>query len=231
MNKLIIKGHEHPAEKFLNKAVDYFIKQGYSVAIGNEIETEWYNFDLLRVEKDHPSRDVQDTFWIDDKRLLRTQTSTLQGRVTYDWKNKPPLKIVSPGRVFRNEATDMSHEAIFYQLEGFVIDYNVTMGNLISTIENFIVEIFGKIETKIYPHHYPFVEPGMDVSIKWKGKWLEVLGSGMIHPEVIKNMGYDPEKWQGFAFGMGIDRLALLDTGINDIRLLYHPDLRMIYQF
>ena len=229
--KNIIPGHQHPTIKFIEDSVDYFKKQGFAVALGNEIEDEWYNFDFLRVAKDHPARDLQDTFWLKNGKLLRTHTSTLQGRVTRDIGLLPPLKVIAPGRVYRNEATDSSHEAIFTQMEGFVIGKNITMANLMYVISDFLKNMLGEVETNFYPHHYPFVEPGMDVSIKWQGKWLEVLGSGMIHPEVISNMGYDPDIWQGFAFGFGVDRLTMLKTGIKDIRTLYHPDFRMIYQF
>lgn len=229
-SNILIRGHHHPTLALIDKAVDYFKQYGFYVALGPEIETEWYNFDFLRVPANHPSRDTQDTFWLKDGNVLRTQTSAVQGRVTHDWKIKPPIRVISPGRVFRNEATDASHEAVFYQFEGFVIDKNITMANLIATLKGFIEEIFGNIETRFYPHHFEYVEPGIEVVIKWKNKWLEVLGSGMIHPEVIKNMGYDPKIYQGFAFGIGADRFAMLRTGLEDIRYLYHPDMRMIKQ-
>lgn len=226
-----VNGNFHPTLKFIRDSVNYFTKLGFEIAIGPEIESEYYNFDFLRIPSNHPSRDVQDTFWIDDKKLLRTQTSTMQGRVTRDWKVKPPLRVIAPGKVFRNESTDPSHEAVFHQLEGFVIDRGINMANLIATINNYLKYMFEDIEIRVYPHHYPFVEPGMDVAIKWNGRWLEVLGCGLIHPEVIENMNIDSNKWRGLAFGMGVDRLAMLKYKINDIRSLYHPDLRLNYQF
>lgn len=225
-----ICGHPNPTLEFIRSSVEYFKKSGFNIAIGPEIETEWYNFDFLRVTADHPSRDTQDTFWTVDGNVLRTQTSSVQGRITQDRGYHPPLRVISPGRVYRNEATDASHEAVFHQLEGFVIDKNINMGNLIYIIRDFIHQTFGQVETKFYPHNFPFVEPGMEVVIKWEGKWLEVLGCGMIHPEVLKNMGLNNRTISGFAFGIGADRFAMLKSNIEDIRLLYHPDYKMISQ-
>lgn len=225
-----ICGHPHPTLDFIRESVKYFRSYGFNVAIGPELETEWYNFDFLRVKSDHPSRDTQDTFWTKNNKVLRTQTSSVQGRVTHERGFKPPIRVISPGRVFRNEATDASHEAVFHQLEGFAIDKDINMGNMIFILKDFIKHIFGDIETKFYPHNFPYVEPGMEVVIEWKGKWMEVLGCGMIHPEVLRNMGIDNKQFQGFAFGLGADRFAMLKTGIEDIRVLYHPDYRMISQ-
>ena len=227
---LHVMGHEHPTMSFIENAVNYFRKLGFGVALGPEIESEWYNFDFLRVPSHHQSRDTQDTFWVSSDNVLRTQTSAIQGRVTLDWKIQPPMRIISPGRVFRNESTDASHEAVFHQLEGFVIDENISMAHLLSTIDGFIHHVFGEIETKFYPHHFEYVEPGMEVVIKWKNTWLEVLGCGMIHPEVLANMGINSSKYSGFAFGLGADRFSLLQYGIDDIRSLYTPDIRMIKQ-
>jgi len=194
------KGHLHPLTQILRKIVKVFIDLGFEVIEGPEVETEYYNFDSLRIPRDHPARDVQDTFWLKDGRLLRTQTSSVQSNL--------------------------------FQLDGFAIDKNITMAHLKGTLKHFLKEIFGKeIKTRFVPHHYPFVEPGMDVHIFYNEKWLEVLGSGMIHPEVLKNMGVDPKKWQGFAFGLGIDRLMMLYFGINDIRLSHSGDLRFFKQF
>ncbi|NCO44131.1 phenylalanine--tRNA ligase subunit alpha [Candidatus Berkelbacteria bacterium] len=227
---ICITGHEHPTLACIENVVNYFISKGFSVALGPEIESEWYNFDFLRVPAHHPSRDTQDTFWISQSTVLRTQTSAIQGRVTKDWNIQPPLRVISPGRVFRNESTDASHESVFHQLEGFVIDTNITMAHLLSTIDGLLNHMFGEIPTKYYPHHFEYVEPGMEVVIKWKDSWLEVLGCGMIHPEVLSNMGIDSSEYSGFAFGLGADRLSLLKYGINDIRSLYHPDARIIRQ-
>lgn len=231
MKNSLISGHRHPNSIMIDLIVNYFKKYNFDVALGPEIESEWYNFDFLRVPKNHPARDIQDTFWIDETTVLRTHTSTLQGRVADYWKIKPPLRVIAPGRVFRNEATDSSHDAVFYQIDGFVVDKNINMSHLVGTIDNLLKYLFKNIETKFYPHHYPFVEPGMDVAMKWNGKWLEILGCGMIHSEVIRNMHLDPNEWQGFAFGVGLDRFTLLKTGIKDIRSLYRPDLRITYQF
>ena len=224
------KGHLHPLTQILRKIVKVFIDLGFEVIEGPEVETEYYNFDSLRIPRDHPARDVQDTFWLKDGRLLRTQTSSVQIRSMKE--RKPPVRIVVPGNCYRNEATDATHESNLFQLEGFAIDKNITMAHLKGTLKHFLKEIFGKeIKTRFVPHHYPFVEPGMDVHIFYNEKWLEVLGSGMIHPEVLKNMGVDPKKWQGFAFGLGIDRLMMLYFGINDIRLSHSGDLRFFKQF
>lgn len=225
-----MKGHLHPISQFLRKAIKVFLDLGFEIVEGPEIETEYYNFDALLMFSDHPARDVQDTFWLKDGRLLRTHTSSMQVRAME--KKRPPVRIIVPGKCFRHEATDASHESNFYQLEGFAIDRDINMTHLCWTLDNFIKKIFGsKTKTRFVPHFYPFVEPGMDVHILWKGKWLEVLGSGMIHPKVLENMRLDPKKWQGFAFGMGIDRLMMLYFGIDDIRLSYTGDLRFLKQF
>jgi len=225
-----MKGSLHPTTIFIRDAVKVFEKFGFDVFEGPEVDTEWYNFDVLNVPADHPSRDVQDTFWLKDGQVLRTHTSNSQ--VRYAERRKPPIKVVIPGRCFRNEATDQKHETTFYQLEGLYIDKDVEVGHLFWTLENFLKELYGdSVEVRFRPHHYPFVEPGMDVDIKFRGKWLEVLGSGMVHPTVLKNMKIDPEKYSGFAFGMGMDRLVMLRYGIEDIRQFYQNDLRFLKQF
>lgn len=225
-----IKGHVHPTTQLQAKICDVLGQIGFITLTGPELTTEKLNFDDLRIPADHPSRDVQDTFWTTDHRVLRTHTSAMQ--VTAMKNLIPPARVIIPGRVYRNEATDATHEATLYQIEVFAIDKNINMGHLIWTIQHLLKEIFGAdIETKFYPHHYPFVEPGMDVLIKWKGKWLEVLGSGMIHPEVIENMGLDSKVWGGFAFGLGADRFMMLERALNDIRISYSSDLRFNYQF
>jgi len=226
----IQKGHIHPIHQFISHAAREMAKIGFEVVEGPEVVNEYDNFDALRVPADHPARDVQDTFWTTDGSLLRTQTSAMQ--IPAMKNRKPPVRILVPGKVYRNEATDSTHEAMLYQLEGFAIDKNITMENLKWTIEYLLEKTLGKsIETKFFPHHYPFVEPGMDMMIKWHGRWLEILGSGMIHPEVLENMGVDPNKWQGFAFGAGADRLMMLQREITEIRLSYSNDLRFLKQF
>ncbi len=226
-----MNGSLHPITILIRQAVVVFEKMGFEVLEGPEIETEWYNFDSLRVPEWHPARDEQDTFYLEDGRLLRTHTSAMQVRAME--RRKPPVRIVVPGRVFRNEATDASHEANFYQLEGFAIDENIQMRHLLGVLSCFVEEIFGKVEYRFAPAYFPFVEPGLEMSIRLgkDGKWLEVLGAGMIHPEVLKNMGVDPGRFQGFAFGMGVDRLAMLKSGFTDVRLSYRGDLRFLKQF
>lgn len=220
----------HPLTQFMRKTIRIFTDLGFEVALGPEIETEKYNFDLLNVPKNHPARDVQDTFFLENKKILRTHTSAVQIRAMEN--RKPPTRIIVPGRCFRNEATDAFHETTFYHLECFAIDKNISMANLFWTLEFYLKEIFGKnIEIRKRPHFYPFVEPGMDIDIKISGKWVEMLGSGMIHPKVLQNMGVNPKIYSGFAFALGIDRLAMLYFGINDIRLYYENDLRFLKQF
>lgn len=227
---MIIKGNLHPITNFLRQAVEVFETLGFEVYESPEVDTEWYNFDALNVPADHPARDVQDTFYLTDGRVLRTHTSN--GQIRAGQEKKVPFRIIIPGRCYRNEATDDTHEATFYQLEGLYIDKDVKVGQLLWTLETFLKKMFGKeIEIRFRPHHYSFVEPGFDVDIKYEGKWMEILGSGMVHPTVIKNMGLDPEKVCGFAFGLGIDRLVLKKYGIADIRSFYAGDLRFLKQF
>ncbi|HOE74384.1 MAG TPA: phenylalanine--tRNA ligase subunit alpha [bacterium] len=224
------RGHIHPTTQLLTRAISAMEKIGFEVLTGPELTTERLNFDVLRIPKDHPARDTQDTFWTKDGKVLRTHTSAMQ--IPAMAQKKPPVRILIPGRVFRNESTDATHEAVLYQLEGFVIEKDTTMANLIWTLNYLLKELLGKdIKTKFFPHNYPFVEPGMDVMIKWQGRWLEVLGSGMIHPEVLHNMGVESDKWQGFAFGIGIDRLMMLERGVDDIRWSLSGDLRFLKQF
>jgi len=225
-----MRGHLHPLTQFIRKTVKVFEKLGFEIVEGPEIETEWYNFDSLRMFADHPARDVQDTFWLKDGRLLRTHTTSLQVRTME--KRKPPVRILVPGRCFRHEATDASHETNFYQVDGFAIERSIRMSDLIGTLDYFVKEIFGKdIKIRIRPSYFPFVEPGMEMDIGLKRGWEEILGAGMIHPDVLKNMGLDPKKWSGFAFGIGLDRLMMLYFGVLDIRLSYSGDLKFLKQF
>jgi phenylalanyl-tRNA synthetase alpha chain len=214
----------------LRELVKIFEELGFEVFEGPEVDTEWYNFDSLNVPADHPARDVQDTFWLKDGRVLRTQTSNSQVRLAEI--RKPPIRAIMPGTCFRNEATDSRHETTFTQLEGLYIDKGVKVGHLFWTIKTFLQKLYGDdIELRFRPHHYPFVEPGVDVDIKFKGKWLEVFGSGMVHPTVLKNMKIDPEKYSGFAFGLGVDRMVMIKYDIEDIRLLHSGNLRFLKQF
>lgn len=227
---MIPKGNLHPITQFLRQAIEIFQSLGFDVYEGPEVETEWYNFDALNVAADHPARDVQDTFWLKDKRLLRTHTSN--GQVRYVEKNKPPIKAVFPGTVFRNEATDAKHETTFVQLEGLYIDKDVKVGHLIWTLETFFKKLYGEeAKIRLKPSFFPFVEPGFEVDVQYRGKWFELLGAGMVHPKVLKNMKLDPKKYSGYAFGMGIDRLVILKYGIDDIRLFRSGDLRFLKQF
>jgi len=222
----------HPLRQFMQKSVEVFSDLGFEVYEGPEIENEWYNFDSLRMFADHPARDIQDTFWLVNGQILRTHTSAAQVRIME--KRKPPARVLVPGRVFRHEATDASHEANFYQLEGFTIDKNISLADLIGTLNFFMKKIYGKdIQTRVRPGYFPFTEPSleMDIAKTANGDWEEILGAGMIHPEVLENMKINPKNWQGFAFGMGIDRLMMVATGVNDIRLSYSGDLRFLKQF
>jgi len=245
MDKTPKNPHIHPLTRIMNDIVGIFTEMGFTVEQGPEMETEETNFDFLNFPKDHPSRDMQDTFWIkpeDSKKLLRTQTSDMQ--VKYMRENEPPFKIIIPGRVFRNEATDATHEAQFYQIEGLVVGENVTLANLKFTLETFLKKLFGEdVKIKLRPGFFPFVEPGVEVDMicgKCKGEgcptckyngWIEILGAGMVHPKVLSNGGIDPNKYSGFAFGVGVDRVAMLKYGIDDIRLMYSGDLRFVNQF
>jgi len=244
------RGHLHPLTQVLRKTEEIFHSMGFSIIQGPELELEWYNFDALNMPKDHPARDMQDTLWIKEKiknskegkKLMRTQTSAVQ--VRYMEKNNPPFRIIVPGRVFRHEATDPSHEVQFYQLEGMMVDKEISLANLSAVIDEFLKRFFDKkIETRLRPSYFPFTEPSVEIDIKCincKGKgcstcqqagWLEIIPGGMIHPNVFKAAGYNPKNWKGFAFGMGIDRLAMMKYKINDIRLFYSGDLRFLKQF
>lgn len=224
-----MNGHLHPITQLTRRAVKIFIDLGFDVYQSPEIEAEWYNFDFLRVPSDHPSRDVQDTFWLEDGRVMRTHTTSGQGRYMAD--REPPVRVVMPGRVFRNEATDSTHLSTLNQLDGFVISQDADMAELIGTMNYLFKELFGDIKTRVRPHHYPFVEPGMDMDIYYADRWIEGFGCGMIHPAVLRNMDIDPDKWRGWAFGIGIDRLAMIYFGIDDVRHLFKGDLRFLKQF
>lgn len=235
-------GHKHPLTRTLDEIKEVFIGLGYKVVEGPEVELDYYNFEALNTPKDHPARDVQDTFYITPDILLRTHTSSVQVRVME--KEKPPLKIIAPGRVYRSDEVDATHSPVFHQLEGLTIGENITMGDLKGTLVEFIHEIFGHDrKTRFRPHYFPFTEPSAEVDISCvacQGKgcrvcsytgWLEILGCGMVHPNLLKNVGYDTDKLCGFAFGMGIERIAMLKYGIDDMRLFYENDLRFLEQF
>lgn len=232
------KGHLHPITQFTREVVDIFARMGFTVASGPELETEFYNFDALNIPSNHPSRDMQDTFWIktkeksDNRPVLRTQTSSVQVRFLEKHKDSLPCAIIVPGKVFRNEATDATHEAQFYQMEALYVDKDVSLGHLKGTIEHFLKELYGDdVVIRFRPSYFPFVEPGVEVDMLFRGKWLEMGGAGMVHPHVLKTAGIDPQEWKGFAFGFGIDRLIMRRHNISDIRLLYNGDLRFNNQF
>ncbi len=235
-------GHQHPLTQMISEINSIFAEIGFVFAEGPEVDTEHYNFDQLNVPKDHPARDMQDTFWFKDSdvsepTVLRTQTSNIQ--IRYMENHTPPIRIIAPGKVFRNEATDATHEAQFHQCEGLMVDKGVHLGNLKGTLEYFFERFLGgEVEVRFRPGFFPFVEPGVEVDMKilsgdskLKGKWIEMMGAGMVHPNVLRNCGIDPEVYSGFAFGMGIDRLAVMKYGINDVRDLYTGDLRFVNQF
>lgn len=236
------RGKLHPLNIVLNEIKDVFLGLGFEIAEGPEVEWDYYNFEALNMPKNHPARDTQDTFYISDSILLRTHTSPTQIRVME--KQKPPIKIIVPGRVYRSDAVDATHSPIFHQVEGLVVDKNITMGDLKGTLDVFAKEMFGpQTRTRFRPHHFPFTEPSaeMDVSCVTCGGqgcricsntgWIEILGAGMVHPRVLQYGGVDPDKYSGFAFGMGLDRVTNLRYGIDDIRLLFENDIRFLDQF
>lgn len=225
------RGHLHPLTIVQRKAIEIFSSMGFEVAEGPEVETEYYNFDALNVPKNHPARDMWDTFWLKDKRLLRTHTSPVQ--IRYMKEHQAPFRLIAPGKVFRYEATDATHEVQFYQLEGLMIGKKVTMANLKAILEAFFGIFFGSkdMEVRFRPSYFPFVEPGVEIDMKYKGKWIEIGGAGMVHPKVLEEVGINPREFQGFAFGMGIDRLAVIKYKIDDVRLFHSGDLRFINQF
>ncbi len=247
------KGHLHPLTILIDQISGIMTEMGFDVADGPEIETEYYNFDALNVPKDHSSRDMQDTFWLKpragdiERYLLRTHTSPVQ---IHYMKEKlklgilPPYAMIAPGKVFRNEATDATHEAQFFQVEGMMIGKDITLGHLKGVLEHLFSKLFGGAPVvRLRSSFFPFVEPGVEVdmqcfkcagsgcSVCKNSGWIEIMGGGMVHPKVLAGCDLDAEKWQGFAFGGGIDRIAMLKWGIDDVRLLYSGDLRVINQF
>ena len=228
----ISRGHIHPITLVQRQVEEIFQSMGFSFLDGPEVETEYYNFDSLNIPKNHPARDMWDTFWLKDlDLLLKTHTSPMQSR--YMEKNDPPLRIIVPGRCFRHEATDVTHDVQFYQFEGLMVGDNISAANFKAIIEEFFKQFFNSsdIEVRLRPSYFPFVEPGFEVDMRRKNnKWLEIMGAGMVHPNVFKKAGYT-KKWQGFAFGAGIERLAMIKYQIDDIRLFYKNDLRFLKQF
>lgn len=235
-------GRRHPLEQTLNEMKDIFITMGFTIEDGPEVELDYYNFEALNIPKNHPARGEQDTFYINDNIVLRTQTSPIQIRTME--KEKPPIKMISPGKVYRSDAVDATHSPIFYQMEGLVVDKGITFADLKGTLELFAKKMFGdKVKTKFRPHHFPFTEPSAEMDATCfvcggegcrvcKGEgWIELLGCGMVHPDVLRNCGIDPEIYSGFAFGFGVDRMVMLKYGLDDIRQLYESDMRFLNQF
>jgi len=235
-------GRRHVLVQTFNEMRGIFHGMGYRLASGPEVELEYYNFQSLNFPEEHPSRDLQDTFYLTDDILLRTHTSPVQ--VRYMEEHTPPLKIIAPGRVYRNEAIDQSHAAEFHQIEGLYVDTDVSMADLKGDIALFIQQLFGsKTQIRFKPHFFPFTEPSVDVdmtcfgcagsgcSICGQTGWIEIMGAGMVHPNVFRAVGYDPDQYTGFAFGIGVDRVAMIRHGIDDIRLFLANDVRFLRQF
>jgi phenylalanyl-tRNA synthetase alpha chain len=235
-------GRKHILNSLLDHILDILISMGFSVQYGPDIDTDYYNFEALNFPPDHPARDMQDTFYIDQNVLLRTHTSNIQARVMES--HKPPIRIIAPGNAYRNESITARSHVFFHQVEAMYIDKGVSFADLFATLDQFLVKLFdGPVKTRYRPSFFPFVEPGMEVDIHCllcKGDgcqlckhtgWLEICGAGMIHPEVLKNGGIDPEEYTGFAWGMGVERLANLKYGVNDIRLYTENDVRFLQQF
>ena len=236
------QGRRHPLNIVLDDLKEIFKGMGYSVVDGPEVEETKYVFDMLNTDEGHPARDPQDTFYITDKILLRTQTSSVQIRTML--KTKPPIAIISPGRVYRSDAVDATHSPIFHQCEGLVIDKGITFGDLKGTLEMFAKRLYGSdVKVRFRPHHFPYTEPSAEMDLqcfKCGGKgcslckgegWIEMLGSGVVHPQVLINCGIDPDEYSGFAFGIGLERIAMMRYEIDDMRLLYENDLRFLKQF
>ncbi|MBQ2249583.1 MAG: phenylalanine--tRNA ligase subunit alpha [Clostridia bacterium] len=235
-------GHLHPLTQVQRELEDIFIGMGFSIVEGPEVELDYYNFQALNIPENHPARDTQDTFYIAENVLLRSQTSPVQVRTMEH--QKPPIRIISPGRVYRSDALDATHSPLFHQLEGLVVDKGITMGDLKGTLEIFAKKLFGEnTRIRFRPHHFPFTEPSAEVDVSCyvcggkgcrlcKGEgWIEILGAGMVHPFVLSNCGIDPEEYSGFAFGLGLERIAMKKYGIDDIRLFYENDERFLEQF
>ncbi|KGF72570.1 phenylalanyl-tRNA synthetase [Neosynechococcus sphagnicola sy1] len=223
------QGRVHPLNSTIDQVLDIFMGLGYTVAQGPEMETDYYNFQALNFLPDHPARDMQDTLYLPDGNLLRTHTSNVQ--IRYMENNDPPVRIVAPGRCYRRDTVDATHSAVFHQVEILAVDEGLTFTDLKGTVKVFLEALFGEVPIRFRPSYFPFTEPSAEVDVQWKGRWLEVLGCGMVDPHVFKSVGYDPEIYTGFAAGFGVERLAMVLHQIDDIRRLYNSDLRFLRQF
>jgi len=236
MNDETKKGTIHPLSLLAGEALKVFSDMGFEIATGPELESEWYNFDVLNVPKDHPARDMQDTFWIKNaqgnasEKVLRTHTTSVTARAIEQAgkEGRIPCAFISIGKVFRNETTDATHEMQFYQIDGAMVGENISVADMKGVLNQFYKKMLGEdVIIEFRPSFFPFTEPSLEVFAKFKGKWLEMGGSGMLHPNVLRNIGLDPKKFQGFAFGHGLDRIAMIKWGIPDVRLFYQGDLRL----
>lgn len=235
-------GKRHPLTSVLDEVKEIFLGMGFSIAEGPEVELDYYNFEALNIPKDHPARDTQDSFYISDSVVLRSQTSPVQVRVME--QQKPPIRIIAPGRVYRSDAVDATHSPVFHQIEGLVVDKGITMADLKGTLETFLKTLYGKeAKIRLRPHHFPFTEPSAEVDVSCfvcggegcrvcKGEgFIEILGAGMVHPKVLERCGIDPKVYSGFAFGLGLERIVMRRMNIDDLRLFYDNDLRFLKQF
>jgi phenylalanyl-tRNA synthetase alpha chain len=222
-------GHRHPLMATIEEIVDIFAGLGYRVAEGPEVESDHYNFTALNIPEHHPARDMQDTFYLGDGHLLRTHTSPVQ--IRHLEANPPPVRIVAPGRVFRRDAVDATHSPVFHQVEVLALDEGLDFSHLRGTVTTFLQQFFGDLPVRFRASYFPFTEPSAEVDVQWRGRWLEVMGCGMVDPAVLEGLGIDPERWSGFAAGLGVERFCMVRHGIDDIRRLYTSDLRFLEQF
>ncbi len=222
-------GHRHPLQSTIEEIVDIFAGLGYRVSEGPEIETDHYNFTALNIPPHHPARDMQDTFYLGGDRLLRTHTSPVQ--IRHLEANPPPVRVIAPGRVYRRDAVDATHSPVFHQVEVLALDEGLDFSHLRGTVTTFLQQFFGDLPVRFRASYFPFTEPSAEVDVQWRGRWLEVMGCGMVDPAVLEGLGIDPERWSGFAAGLGVERFCMVRHGIDDIRRLFSSDLRFLQQF
>jgi len=228
-SSFILPGHRHPLVSTIEEIVDIFAGLGYRVEEGPEIETDHYNFTALNIPPHHPARDMQDTFYLSANELLRTHTSPVQ--IRHLENNPPPVRIVAPGRVYRRDAVDATHSPVFHQVEVLAIDEGLDFSHLRGTVTTFLQQFFGDLPVRFRASYFPFTEPSAEVDVQWRGRWLEVMGCGMVDPAVLEGLGLDPDRWSGFAAGLGVERFCMVRHGIDDIRRLFTSDLRFLEQF